>query len=206
MYQKVINVKTKRILETIDKIKKIENFYLAGGTALALQLKHRKSIDLDWFSQKEFDVGILKKDLSFCGNLKIDLEDKQTLNCRLDDVKISFFVYPYKILFPLIDFNKIKLADERDIACMKIDAIVSRGAKKDFIDLYFLLKKYHLEDLLDLFDKKYVGIKYNKFHLLKSLTYFDDAESEPMPEMLKKISWKEIKNEIKNKVKNDIIK
>jgi hypothetical protein len=201
MYQEVINAKTKRILETIDKIKEIENFYLAGGTALALQLGHRKSIDLDWFSQKEFDVGILKKDLSSFGSLKIDSEDKQTLNCRLDDVKISFFVYSYKILFPLIDFNKIKLADERDIACMKIDTIPSRGAKKDFIDLYFLLEKYHLEELLNLFDKKYAGIEYNRFHLLKSLTYFDDAESEPMPEMLKEISWEEIKNEVREKVK-----
>lgn len=204
MYQEVINAKTKRVLETIDKIKEIGNFYLAGGTALALQLGHRKSIDLDWFSQKEFDVGILKKDLSSFGDLKIDSEDKQTLNCRLDDVKISFFVYSYKILFPLVDFNKIKLADEHDIACMKIDTISSRGAKKDFIDLYFLLEKYRLEELLNLFDKKYAGIKYNRFHLLKSLTYFDDAESEPMPEMLKNISWEEIKDEIKKKVKNAI--
>jgi hypothetical protein len=204
MYQEVINAETKRVLETINKIKEIGNFYLAGGTALALQLGHRKSIDLDWFSQKEFDVDILKKDLSSFGSLKIDSEDKQTLNCRLDNVKISFFVYSYKILFPLIDFNKIKLADKRDIACMKIDTISSRGAKKDFIDLHFLLEKYCLEELLNLFDKKYAGIEYNRFHLLKSLTYFDDAESEPMPEMLKDISWKEIKSEIKKKVKNEI--
>lgn len=204
MYQEVINANTKRLLETIGRIKTIENFYLAGGTALALQLGHRKSIDLDWFSQKEFDVRILKKDLSSFGSLKIDSEDKQTLNCRLDDVKISFFVYPYKILFSLIDFNKIKLADEHDIACMKIDTISSRGAKKDFIDLYFLLEKYRLKEMLNLFDKKYAGIEYNRFHLLKSLTYFDDAESEPMPEMLKDISWEEIKNEIKKKAKNAI--
>ena len=204
MYQEIINAKTKRLLETIDRIKTIENFYLAGGTALALQLGHRKSIDLDWFSQKEFDVSILKKELFSFGSLKIDSEDKQTLNCQLDDFKISFFVYPYKILFPLIDFNKIKLADERDIACMKIDTISSRGAKKDFIDLYFLLKKYRLEELLNLFDKKYIGIKYNRFHLLKSLTYFDDAESEPMPEILKDISWEKIKDEIMEKVKNQI--
>jgi hypothetical protein len=132
MYQEVINAKTKRILETIDRIKEIENFYLAGGTALALQLGHRKSIDLDWFSQKEFNVSILKK---------------------------------------------------------------------DFIDLYFLLEKYRLEELLGLFDKKYAGIEYNRFHLLKSLTYFDDAESEPMPEMLKEISWEKIKDEVREKVK-----
>ena len=140
MHQKVINAETRRLLKALVKIKRIENFYLAGGTALALQLAHRKSIDLDWFSQKEFSTSRLKKELSYLGKLKIESEDKKKLNCLLNDVRLSFFVYPYKLLFPLIDFNGVKLADERDIACMKIEAISSRGSKKDFIDLYFLIE------------------------------------------------------------------
>ena len=204
MYQKVINAKTKRILEKISQIKKIQDFYLAGGTALALQLGHRKSIDLDWFSQKKFDINLLKENLSLLGKLKIESQDEKTLNCQIDGVKISFFVYPYNVLFPFVDFMKIKLADERDIACMKIDTIANRGAKKDFIDLYFLLQKYPIEKLMNLFDKKYAHIQYSRIHLLKGLTYFIDAELEPMPKMLKHISWKEIKNNIKKQVK-DII-
>lgn len=191
-------------METLSKIKEIENFYLACDTALALQLGHRKSIDLDWFLQKDFSPIQLKRNLSFFGRLKVESEDKKTLNCFFNKVKVSFFVYPYKILFPLVDFKDIKLADERDIACMKIDAISSRGAKKDFIDLYFLLQKYSIEKLLDLFDKKYTGIQYSRFHILKSLVYFEEAERELMPKMFKKVSWLEVKNKLKKEIKNII--
>lgn len=202
MYQEVIDAQTKYILEALSQIKKLQSFYLGGGTALALQLGHRKSIDLDWFSQKQISINQLKEDLSSLGRLKIESEDTKTLNCLLDGLKLSFFVYPYQLLFPLVDFNHLKLADERDIACMKIDAISSRGTKKDFIDLYFLLEKYQLKDLLDLFDKKYTGIQYNRFHILKSLVYFEETETEPMLKMLKEVSWLKVKNTLKEEVKN----
>ncbi len=202
MYQEIINAKTKRILEALNRGKKLKSFYLAGGTALALQLGHRRSIDLDWFSERNFSPSQLKKDLSLKSKIKIESEDEKTLNCFLSDVKLGFFVYPYRLLFPLINFNNIRLADERDIACMKIDAISSRGSKKDFIDLYFLLQKYSLKKLLNLFDKKYAGLQYNRFHILKSLVYFKEAETEPMPEMLKTISWLKVKETLKEKVKN----
>lgn len=204
MYQEVINAETKRVLEALSKIEEWPNFYLAGGTALALQLGHRRSIDLDWFSSESFSVSQLKKDLSSLGILKVESEDEKTLNCFLDDIKLSFFFYPYQLLFSLIDFENIKLADERDTACMKIDAISSRGTKKDFVDLYFLLQKYSLANLLDLFDKKYADIQYNRLHILKSLVYFDEAEAEPIPKMLKEISWSEVKNTLKEEVKNII--
>jgi hypothetical protein len=105
------------------------------------------------------------------------------------------------LLFPLIKFGGIKLADERDIAAMKIDAISSRGNKKDFIDLFFLLEKYSLTELIDFFEKKYKDIEYNKLHIFKSLVYFNDAESEPMPIMIKKAEWETVKEKIKAEVK-----
>lgn len=205
MYQEVINAKTKRLFKALIKVREIRNLYLAGGTALALQLGHRKSIDLDWFSQKDFSITQLKRDLSFLGNFKVESEDKNTLNCILDGVKLSFFVYPYRLLFPFINFDSFKLADEGDIACMKIDAISSRGTKKDFIDLYFLIQKHPLDKLLDLFDKKYKGIQYNRLHILKSLVYFEDAENEPMPIMLKRVSWLKIKDKLKREVKRIVV-
>ena len=204
MYQKIINNKTQRVLQSLISVGKIQDFYLAGGTALALQFEHRESIDLDFFSQEKFDNNRLKQKLSLLGKIKIEYQDEKTLNCFLDNVKISFFYYPYKLLFPLKDFNNIKLADERDIACMKIDAVSDRGSKKDFIDLYFLLKKYSFKELLDLFDKKYKNIKYNKFHILKSLIFFEEAEKEPMPVMLKEIRWKQVKIFFEKEIKNII--
>jgi len=173
MHEKVLAKKTKRLFSKIERTKIPREFYLAGGTALALQIGHRKSLDLDWFTSKSFSTKSLKNQLKNLGKLKIDEEEKGTLNCSLDGIRLSFFEYPYEVLFPFLKYKTIKLADLRDIACMKIDAISSRGSKKDFIDIYFLLKELYLKELLNLFDKKYREIKYNRLHILKSLTYFE---------------------------------
>ena len=201
MYPESINSKTKRILEKIGSGPLARDFYLAGGTGLALQLGHRQSIDLDWFSEHDFSNEKIKKNLALLDNFKLLSEEKGTIHGTLNEIRVSFFYYGYKLLFPLINFTNINLADERDIAAMKIDAISSRGSKKDFIDLYFLLEKYSLSELIDFFEKKYRNIKYNKLHILKSLSYFDDAENEPMPTMIKEVEWKEIKDRIRVEVK-----
>jgi hypothetical protein len=184
---------------------KAKGFYLAGGTALAIQLGHRRSIDLDWFKKGSFSAPGIKSILSGLGKTEVISEDKETLNCLLDGVKISFFQYNYKQLFPLIEFNGFKMADERDIAAMKLSAISSRGGKKDFIDLYFLLKKYSLKEIIGFFENKYNGIKYNNLHLLKSLTYFEDADNEPMPIMIMPVDWDDVKRFVANEA-NDILK
>lgn len=206
MREEVINAKTKRVLESLDKIEIIKNFYLAGGTALALQLGHRKSVDLDLFSKKNFSTEELKTVLSRIGRLKVYSEERRTLNANLNGVKVSFLGYKYKMLFPLIKYGKnLKLASVQDIACMKIDAISGRGSKKDFIDLYFLLKKYSLKEMLSFFAKKYKEIEYSQLHILKSLIYFQDAEQDPMPLMLKSADWDEVKKELRKNVKELIV-
>jgi predicted nucleotidyltransferase component of viral defense system len=202
MYEEVFHKKTKLVFGQIAENKFINNFYLAGGTALALQFGHRKSIDLDWFSPKPFSTKKIKESLKKIGELEVDSEQKDTLNCRLNGVKLSFFEYPYKVLFPFIEYSGINVANFKDIACMKLDAISSRGSKKDFIDLYFLLKEISLDEILNLFDQKYKEIKYNKMHLLKSLTYFEEAEEEPMPKMIKEVKWGNVKREIARRIKN----
>ncbi len=195
MHKQAINKQTQRVFSEIGK-PLAQDFYLAGGTALAIQLGHRLSIDLDWFTGNQFSNSFLKNKLSGLGNFELTGEDEGTVHGVLDDVRVSFLRYSYPLLFPLIDFENAKLADERDIAAMKIDAVSSRGSKKDFVDLYFLLEKYSLPELIDFFEKKYSNIKFNKLHILKSLTYFEDAEKEPMPEMLKQANWDSIKKKI----------
>ena len=202
MHSGAIDSKTKSVLEKIVKSGMAKKFYLAGGTALAIQIGHRKSIDLDFFSGEKFSVSSLKKKLSKIGKFRLDHEEEQTLSGSLDGVKISFFHYDYKLLFPPVSFSGVKLADERDIAAMKIDTISARGGKKDFIDIYFLLKKYSIAKIIGMFEKKYSGIGYNKLHILKSLAYFDDAEKEPMPEMIEKIKWEAMKKDISAKIKS----
>ena len=202
MRPEAIDSKTKSVLEKIGKEKISAKFYLAGETALAIQLGHRKSIDLDFFSSEEFSVKNLKGRLSRIGEFALDCEEERTLSGSLDCVKISFFRYNYDLLFPFLVFAGVNLADERDIAAMKIDAISSRGSKKDFVDLCFILQKYSLSEILNIFKKKYSGIKYNTLHILKSLVYFDDAENEPMPKMLAGMNWEEIKEDISRQVKS----
>lgn len=199
MHTESIDEKTNCILEKIKTLGVARDFYLAGGTALALQIGHRRSIDLDWFSKATFSVAKLKKSLSNLGKLEVISEDEETLNILLDGVKISFFRYDYKWIFPLVEFNGLKIADERDIAAMKLDAISSRGSKKDFIDIYFLLSKYPLKELIGFFENKYSEIQYNKMHILKSLTYFENADDEPTPIMLKQIDWDNVKDFISGK-------
>ncbi|MBI5306105.1 nucleotidyl transferase AbiEii/AbiGii toxin family protein [Candidatus Wolfebacteria bacterium] len=196
MYSKTINKQTKRVLDKIATTSLCNQFYLAGGTALAIELGHRKSIDLDWFSKKDFLNSEIKEILSKVGVFVLNSEADGTIHGVLDKVRVSFLRYKYNLLFPLISFENIQLADERDIASMKIDAISSRGSKKDFIDLYFLLKKYSLFELIGFFGKKYSGIKYNRLHILKSLTYFSDANNEPMPKMIESLEWEEVKKHI----------
>lgn len=196
MYEKSIDKKTKLVLEKIEKLGFVKNFYLAGGTALAIQFGHRESIDLDFFSREKFSVSDMEKELSLIGKFILSKKDDRTLDGILDGVKISFFHYDYDLIYPLIEFNNIQIADERDIACMKLDAVSSRGSKKDFIDIYFLLEKYSLSELIDFFERKYKNIEYNKLHILKSLAYFIDAEDEPMPVMIKNVEWEEVKKKI----------
>lgn len=201
MYPSVISKKAQHLLALLSQKHIIKDFYLAGGTAVALQFGHRKSKDFDFFTQRDFSNRKLKQSLSQIGKIKILTEEEGTLNIILGGIRFSFFHYKYRIISPLIKFRNIKLAGSQDIACMKLNAISSRGSKKDFIDLYFLLKKYSFDKLFNSFDKKYKDIEYNKLHILRSLTFFSDADKEPMPLMINKINWLTVKKEIRRNVK-----
>ena len=97
------------------------------------------------------------------------------------------------MLFPSAQFLQVAIADSRDIACMKISAIASRGTKRDFVDLYASSQQFGLGSLLQFFELKYAQTRYNKLHILKSLTFFEDAEKDPMPYMFIPIDWHQVK-------------
>lgn len=197
MHTESLEQNTKSVLDKIAGKDFVKPFYLAGGTALALHLGHRISVDLDFFTPEIFSVAQVRDALSTIGSFIITSQSEDgTLNGRLDDVSVSFFIYPYKNTYSLISWNGISLADPRDIAAMKIDAVSSRGSKKDFIDLYFLLEQYHMQELIGFFETRFSHVKYEKLHILKSLSYFEPAEEENMPNMLVKVSWEEVKQRI----------
>lgn len=167
----------------------LTDFYLAGGTGLALQMGHRRSVDLDLFTQREFDPAGLRAQLSELSGLRVRQILRGTLHLELHNILVSFLHYPYPLLFPLQQFENLTVADPREIACMKLDAIGNRGSRRDFVDLYLAAKRYGLREILAWFEKKYAMAPYNRVHLLKSLTYFTDAEREPMPNMLVSLDW-----------------
>ena len=131
-------------------------------------------------------------DLMSFEKLSVVSKGKETLHLDVSGIKVTFLGYHYPVLFPFESFLGTSVADPRDIACMKISAIAGRGARRDFIDLYETARHYGLADLMDLFRRKYALVDYNFVHILKSLTYFKDAETEPMPQMLLPISWQEV--------------
>lgn len=202
MFTKGLSQTTRNNLAALKKPAFIKSYYLAGGTALSLHFGHRFSNDLDFFGQTPANPVLIKSELSKVGRLEIFQNDEGTFNGVLNGGKLSFFIYPYDLLKPTLDFNGIKVADITDIACMKIDAISSRGTKRDFIDLYFICNKFKpTKTLLDLYSKKYRGVKFNKLHLIKSMVYFNDAEDNVMPQMIEKVKWEAVKQFFINEVK-----
>lgn len=124
----------------------------------------------------------------------MEQENEGTFLGALDDLRISFFIYPYRLLAPPTLFGTVRIAALEDLAVMKLDAIASRGKKRDFIDLYFIRRDFlPLREMLPLVERKYEGVEYNFTHLLKSLMYFEDAEADPMPEMLEPVSWPDVR-------------
>lgn len=206
MHPETINKKTRECLEILSSQSWLKSFYLAGGTALALHLGHRLSYDLDFFSSEGFDPKHLRNLLQPLGDLTIEMEKPNMLWVILNETKLSFFQYSYPLLENKISFGPIDLASIKDISCMKLDTISSRGSRKDFVDLYFILKEgYGFEDIWKWFEKKYHGIKFNKAHILKSLTYFEDAEKEPPLNMIREADWNEVKRIFQAEAKKVIL-
>jgi len=190
-----------KLFERLSNESFINDFYLAGGTGLALQIGHRRSIDFDFFIQADFDTSAIIGKLTNIGSYKRDNEEKNTINGSLDEIKISFFSYRYNIIDDFRSFNKIRFAGLKDIAAMKLEAIAGRGSKKDFIDLFFLLKRFTLYEIFEFHTIKYGPGLSNRYHLLKSLVYFTDADQEAMPVMINQINWDDVKSRITSLVR-----
>ncbi|MDD3301461.1 MAG: nucleotidyl transferase AbiEii/AbiGii toxin family protein [Patescibacteria group bacterium] len=180
MFYNILDKKRLAVLPLLENFKK--DFYLAGGTGLALQLGHRDSIDFDFFSSKDFDTeklfAVIKKIFSGHKILKVQ-EEKNTLTVFIDEnIKLSFFAYKYKLLKKLVNEPYFNIASVLDIAVMKLSAVVSRATNKDYIDLFFILKELSLAEILIAKNKKMPELDSNL--VLKSLVYFQDIKKEPI--------------------------
>lgn len=202
MFYNILDKKRLELLPLFKNFKK--DFYLGGGTALALQIGHRDSIDFDFFKEEEIATQKLFDNLEefFTGHhlLKVQ-EERSTLGLIIDDsVKLSFFSYRYQLVKELIDEENLKLASMEDIGCMKLSAIIGRASNKDYIDLYYILQSVALEDLLEKAAKKFPDLDRNL--ILKSLVYFEDIGLEPI--MFKnnhRVDFEKVEKFLEKKVK-----
>lgn len=204
MHYEILDENRIKILPLLKNFK--DDFYLAGGTGLALQIGHRDSIDFDFFSDKHIDTEKLFFKLKevFIGH-KIDKiqEEKDTLGLIInDEIKLSFMYYPYGLIEKYtVDDDNLRIASISDIACMKLSAIVSRSVLKDYVDIYYLLKEMSLQNLLKVSKEKMPELDENL--ILKSLVYFDDvAQEKIMFRNNMNVTFDEVKTEFVRLVKD----
>lgn len=179
MFWTILDKERRDILPTLAEIAG-DQFYLAGGTALALLLGHRDSIDFDFFTEHDFDYRELvsKIENHFKGSrINFLRSEPDTVTVFINEViKLSFFRYNYRLLEPTILQDGLRLASLADIACMKLSAILSRSLEKDFVDIHRILKEIPLSNLIKQCQIKFPTI--DPQLILKSLVYFDDIKQE----------------------------
>jgi Nucleotidyl transferase AbiEii toxin, Type IV TA system len=192
-HREVLGVQVEGVFQELHLRSALRSLYLAGGTGLALHLGHRRSQDLDFFSQQPVDPDKIVGKIQALAGFSLVAKGAETLHATVQGVKVSFLGYAYPMLFPFESFLEVNVADPRDIACMKISAIAGRGTRRDFVDLYVASQLYGLPQLLAWFKQKFAAANYSLVHVLKSLTYFEEAEKDPMPDVTEPLSWAEVK-------------
>jgi predicted nucleotidyltransferase len=202
LHLNTINTKTLELLKKLQFEPLFHQLRLVGGTGLALQIGHRKSIDIVLFGKVETDDHQIAEVLNEIGQVRTINISHGIKIYSINDIKVDIVNYPYKWIQKPIPSNNLQLANIQDIAAMKLAAITNRGTKKDFIDLYFLLQQYSFKDIIGFYNKKYEDG--SEFLLYKSILYFEDAEDEPMPTMIKNVSWENVKCFIEEKTKNHL--
>jgi hypothetical protein len=203
-HEEIMPPDQRRALGTLGRHATEAGFYLAGGTAVAIQIGHRQSIDFDWFTPAGLD-----DPMAFAGLLRsrgIPLETRSvapgTLHATVGGVRCSFLSYRYPLLEATVPWPEYScdLASLADLACMKLAAIAQRGARKDFLDIVAIAERgFTLPQMLDLYRRKYDTA--DVAHVLASLCYFDDAEREPMPTMLVPSVWGSVRTTVRSWVK-----
>ena len=199
LFYETIYPQTLGILKKLQKEDLFSDLRLVGGTSLALQIGHRISVDLDLFGKLKGDAISLNNKLTELAQIRLLQQTENIHIYTMDNIKVDIVNYPYPWLKPALKIDSLKLATIEDIAAMKLAAITGRGSKKDFIDIYFILQKYALSEIIKFYEEKYING--STFQVLRSLAYFDDAEEEPMPKMLVNISWQEVKKTISDTLK-----
>lgn len=192
----IISAETFKLIQQLQALPELNGFYLVGGTALALQLGHRNSIDIDLFIQNEFSDIDLMSFITKKFHVQEIFRRKNTIISLINNIKTDFIKHDYPLLQPPVTEEGITFLSKEDITAMKFHAIIQSGKRlKDFIDIYFLLKYFSMADMIGFFVQKYTYS--NPMIAMKAINYFDEIdESIDPPKLLKPLPLKEIKKRI----------
>lgn len=197
LYSETVERSTLELLTELQKQDYLSGFHLVGGTALALKLGHRKSVDIDLFSNSNFDESYVLENLSADFSFNLFFSAKNTLKGSIGKVQVDILAHRYPLIKePTVDEN-ISMLSVEDIVAMKLNAISVSGQRvKDFIDIYFLLNHYSIKEMLSFYKQKYA--QFNEVAVLKSLTWFDDVEPGEWPVILNNpnLNWEEVMQKI----------
>ena len=199
LHEETVEPSTLGLLRELMNIKELEQFRLVGGTALSLLLGHRNSIDLDLFTDVPFDSEVIASVLSnqFPQFLAQEKKGPRLFFTYINNVKVDFVHTFEKFTFAYNTTEGVRFAALEEIIALKLNAVAGRGAKKDFWDLYELLNHYTFDQMMSFYNKRYPNNA--PIMVLKSFTYFVEADLEPDPYCFKKLNWENIKKEIKKK-------
>ncbi len=201
LHKETVAATTLELLVELQQKEYLKGFYLVGGTALALKMGHRKSIDLDLFSNFNFEAGELLENLSADFPFELFFSSNNTLKGRIDQIQVDIIAHRYPLIATPSVVEQISMLSNEDIIAMKLNAISVSGQRvKDFIDIYYLLGHYSVEDMISFYKKKYAS--YNEVNVLKSLLWFDDVDIEVWPVLIKnpKLKWSAVKIRIEKAV------
>jgi hypothetical protein len=181
---------------------KLQDFRLVGGTALALQFGHRSSIDIDLFSNKDFNAGVIHDHILRTYNQSTSRNTTNSVMCSINNIKVDMIAHRYHWLKPPFQSEGLRMASPKDIAAMKIHAIYNAGNRqKDFVDLYYLLEKFPLNEMIQLYKQKYPDGFPNI--AIESVRSFDRlAIDDQIIISGKQVPWNEIEIRLKEAVMN----
>ena len=200
MHLEILDEPRIRLLKALIALPGTEAFYLAGGTALSLQLGLRKSFDFNFFTEAPFNAAALLARLrALRPGAQVIHVDRDTCDVSIDDVQVSFLRYPYPLIADLVTDEAampgLRLCGPEDIAAMKLSAIGSRGSRKDFYDLYQIyhrVPRFDSEKLMRCAHMKF-GQDFDLTYMIAGLSFFDDAEDEVLPETFAPVDWAAVK-------------
>lgn len=189
---RTVDSRTLGLLKSLMLEPSLADNFLVGGTALALQMGHRFSVDLDLFTHTPFEAGPLLESLQE----KYEVQPLTVTNTIfivvVEGIKVDCVHFKYPFAFPILNVDGVRTADIRDIAPMKLDAVTKRGSKKDFFDMYYLFERFTPQQILQWYNQMFRHS--TSFHVIRSLTYFEDAEQTETPVVFdKKVTWTEVK-------------